>query len=81
MAISVSFPFSLKKQACIDKSKDAHSHTAPVTGAEPDFSKAKEYFGDHYERLQRIKRKYDPDVVFNKWFVIQPAAVDDPNTD
>lgn len=36
--------------------------------------KAEELFGDNYARLQRIKRKYDPDVVFNRWFVVTPSV-------
>ncbi|KAJ3554251.1 hypothetical protein NP233_g12460 [Leucocoprinus birnbaumii] len=30
-------------------------------------------FGDNYPRLQKIKRKYDPESVFNRWFAITPA--------
>lgn len=37
-------------------------------------NRAKELFRDHYSRMQEIKRKYDPDMMFNKWFVINPAA-------
>ncbi|KAG9041019.1 hypothetical protein FS837_012816 [Tulasnella sp. UAMH 9824] len=29
-------------------------------------------FGSNYPRLQEIKKKYDPDMVFNRWFAIQP---------
>jgi len=29
-------------------------------------------FGEHYPRLQALKRKYDPDMIFNKWYVITP---------
>ena len=36
-------------------------------------SKAAVNFGSNYKRLQEIKKKYDPDLVFNKWFVITPA--------
>jgi FAD/FMN-containing dehydrogenase len=30
-------------------------------------------FGPNYPRLQGIKKKYDPENVFNKWFPIAPA--------
>jgi len=35
--------------------------------------KARKAFGSNYPRLQQLKRKYDPDMVFNKWFCIRPA--------
>ncbi|KAG6864200.1 hypothetical protein C0991_011625 [Blastosporella zonata] len=35
--------------------------------------KAKAVFADNYPRLQRIKKQYDPDNIFNKWFPITPA--------
>ncbi|KAL9713801.1 hypothetical protein Ac2012v2_003412 [Leucoagaricus gongylophorus] len=30
-------------------------------------------FGGNYRRLQEIKKKYDPENVFNRWFAITPA--------
>ncbi|KAF8592463.1 FAD-binding domain-containing protein [Ramaria rubella] len=36
--------------------------------------KALQLWGENYCRLQKIKREYDPGVVFNRWFPIQPAA-------
>jgi len=29
-------------------------------------------FGANYPRLQKIKAKYDPNMVFSKWFPIVP---------
>jgi FAD/FMN-containing dehydrogenase len=47
-----------------------------VTLAETDVqtgeSKVKRLFGEAYPRLQKIKAKYDPNMVFNKWFPIVP---------
>ncbi|KAG8931733.1 hypothetical protein FRC02_002285 [Tulasnella sp. 418] len=34
---------------------------------------ARAVFGNNYPRLQEIKKRYDPDQVFNKWFPIRPA--------
>ncbi|KAI0332484.1 FAD-binding domain-containing protein [Cubamyces sp. BRFM 1775] len=35
--------------------------------------KAKQLFGSNYPRLQQVKKKYDPEMVFKKWFMITPA--------
>ncbi|KAH9931212.1 uncharacterized protein B0H18DRAFT_872258 [Fomitopsis serialis] len=35
--------------------------------------KARLVFGKHYARLQEVKKKYDPDQVFHKWFPIIPT--------
>lgn len=35
--------------------------------------KAKLVFAGNYERLQGIKKKYDPESIFNKWLPIIPA--------
>src|SRR5947207_6199378 len=31
-------------------------------------------FAKNYPRLREIKKKYDPENIFNKWYPIQPAA-------
>lgn len=43
------------------------------TGDRSAFDKARLVFAENYPRLQKIKMKYDPDVVFNKWLPIMPA--------
>lgn len=35
--------------------------------------KSRKVFGENYTRLQLIKKKYDPSMVFSKWFAIVPA--------
>ncbi|THH28544.1 hypothetical protein EUX98_g5642 [Antrodiella citrinella] len=35
--------------------------------------KTKELFREYYPRLQAIKKKYDPEMVFNQWHTIIPA--------
>ena len=36
--------------------------------------KPESLFGENYARLQELKKKYDPDLVFFKWNPIVPAA-------
>jgi FAD/FMN-containing dehydrogenase len=36
--------------------------------------RVRDVFGENYERLQKLKAKYDPDMVFHKWFPITPKA-------
>lgn len=36
-------------------------------------SRARALFGKNYGRLQVLKKKYDPSMIFNKWFVITPS--------
>ncbi|KAH8101066.1 FAD-binding domain-containing protein [Phellopilus nigrolimitatus] len=37
------------------------------------FSRSQALFRDNYPRLQRLKKKYDPEMLFNKWYPIEPA--------
>ena len=37
-------------------------------------NKAEGLFGKNYPRLQELKKKYDPENIFNKWFAITPSA-------
>ncbi|KAG8909126.1 hypothetical protein FRC01_007114, partial [Tulasnella sp. 417] len=34
---------------------------------------ARKLFGPNYPRLQEVKKRYDPDMVFDRWFAIRPA--------
>jgi FAD/FMN-containing dehydrogenase len=36
-------------------------------------SKAESLFLENYPRLQELKKKYDPENIFNKWFAITPS--------
>jgi len=38
--------------------------------------KPKALFGKHYPRLQALKKKYDPDMVFCQWYTIIPGIED-----
>lgn len=46
---------------------------AASTELEQRAKRSREAFGDVYPRLQEIKKKYDPDMVFNRWYPIIPA--------
>ena len=41
--------------------------------AENMADKAGVVFGENYPRLREVKKVYDPDGVFNKWYPIAPA--------
>jgi FAD/FMN-containing dehydrogenase len=36
-------------------------------------AKSRIHFGPNCARLQRLKKQYDPELLFNKWFVVVPA--------
>ncbi|TFY82580.1 hypothetical protein EWM64_g1444 [Hericium alpestre] len=37
-------------------------------------AQSKTLFGDNYKRMQDLKKKYDPDMVFSKWYSIVPTT-------
>ncbi|KAG8963626.1 hypothetical protein FRC03_002773 [Tulasnella sp. 419] len=43
-------------------------------GVNKNDDNARLLFGSNYPRLQEIKERYDPDMVFNKWFAIRPSV-------
>ena len=48
--------------------------TAAVTGEDHKEDKSLGLFGEHYARLREIKRRWDPELVWNKWYVVRPAT-------
>ena len=48
---------------------DTSVHKDGVAPAE----KIQMLFGKHYPKLQGIKKKYDPDMMFRRWYLITPA--------
>lgn len=45
----------------------------PDAPREANDEKARNGFGENYARLQKVKKQYDPDNFFNRWFPITPA--------
>ena len=58
----------------IDPSTDTEAAPAQVRNTAGSVDRAKIAFGSNYPKLQQIKKKYDPENVFNRWFPIIPAA-------
>lgn len=53
---------------------DSDDIASPAAGTAGTGAKAEVLFGENYARLQRLKREYDPDLVFFKWSPITPQA-------
>ena len=58
-----------------------HDQAALTVRAAPQYSnyglgdeRVRDVFGSHYDRLAEIKARYDPGMVFKKWFPITPKA-------
>jgi hypothetical protein len=45
----------------------------PLEPAPAELDKAKAMFDVNYPRFQGIKKRYDPENIFNRWFPIMPA--------
>jgi len=60
---------------CTHKSLPASEEVTPAAaGSARTGIKPEELFGENYARLQKLKKEYDPDLVFFKWAPITPQA-------
>ena len=71
---------SFVREAMMKKKAQMPTHR-DYTAIYPNLSeggegKSKKVFGPNLQRLQQLKAKYDPDMVWNKWFPIVPASTD-----
>lgn len=74
MVTTVSFSNKHQRLICLN---DCGSIVDPeVDGGDggPLFDKASVLFGPNYPRLQQLKKQYDPEMLFSRWFPIRPAA-------
>ena len=74
METTVRIMYSALTLPHIESSTGADTEALPVANSPMKANRAKDLFREHYPKLQQIKRKYDPDMVFNKWFVVEPAT-------
>jgi len=70
----------VEKLAAMEKKDSQTKSGEEVVGKRAYFNggymgneKSSTVFGTNYPRLRALKRKYDPDFVFRKWFAIEPA--------
>jgi hypothetical protein len=54
--------------------KDGKSQNVFNFNVSGGLEKVKDAYGENYPRLKELKRKYDPNFVFNKWYPISPTA-------
>ncbi|KIO21665.1 hypothetical protein M407DRAFT_28732 [Tulasnella calospora MUT 4182] len=66
---------SEKTPVAFKAGKGGESYGVGYTNFDPDAagSDAARVFGPNYKRLREVKRKYDPENVWNRWYPIEPA--------
>ena len=62
------------KAVCSYTFTDSYDIPSPAAGTAEADANPEVLFGENYARLQRLKKQYDPDLVFFKWFPITPQA-------
>jgi hypothetical protein len=72
MTISESLGYANLGMFSLFKLSSIHKPDLIISDSGED-NNTKLVFAENYPRLQKIKRKYDPDLIFNKWFPITPA--------
>ena len=51
------------------------SEVVPVSKDVAPTSRSEALFGENYPRIQKIKKQYDPEGIFSRWFGIKPDGV------
>ncbi|KAI5124786.1 hypothetical protein M0805_005420 [Coniferiporia weirii] len=62
---------SFEKDLEVSEARAYGNYASDSTSVSPD--RVAKLFGDNYPTLQVLKKKYDPDVIFNKWFPVTPV--------
>lgn len=50
------------------------NHSSLAATSDGTDAVARSAFGSNYPRLQHLKQKYDPNMIFNKWLSVNPST-------
>ena len=67
------FNFSIHAEL-LTFSRDLDHNSPEEEDGVVDKNRAEGLFRENYPRLREVKKKYDPENIFNKWFAITPSA-------
>jgi hypothetical protein len=62
------------KVKALKRQKEGKSQNLFNLNVSGGLEKVKDAYGENYPQLKELKRKYDPNFVFNKWYPISPTA-------